>query len=96
MRLLLSIVLLGCAFQSTASDAIKRIAFGSCAMQFKTQPVWDLIAQQKPDLFLFVGDAIYADFDGKAAYTPSEENLKRDWGLLKMSRIIKSSVNRCQ
>ena len=83
MRLLISIVLLACAFQSTASDTISRIAFGSCAMQFKPQPVWDVIAQQKPDLFLFIGDVVYADFDGKAAFSPSEETLKRDWGLLK-------------
>ena len=82
MRLLLSIVLLTCAFQSAASDTISRIAFGSCAMQFKPQPVWDVIAQQKPDLFLFIADAVYADYDGKKAFVPTEETLKRDWGLL--------------
>lgn len=70
-------------WQPLPTGTVNRIAFGSCAMQFKPQPVWDVIAQQKPDLFLFIGDAVYADFDGKAAFTPSEETLKRDWGLLK-------------
>lgn len=51
-------------------------------MQTKAQPIWDVIAKQEPDLFLFIGDAIYADYDGKEAYTPTEETLKRDWGLL--------------
>jgi len=69
--------------QSIASRPLQRIAFGSCAMQFKPQPVWNTIADQKPDLFLFLGDNIYADFDGKKPFTPTNETLKRDWGLLK-------------
>ena len=83
MRRLLAAVVLSCvAATTTAGESISRIAFGSCAMQTKTQPIWDVITKQKPDLFLFIGDAIYADYDGKEAYTPTEETLKRDWGLL--------------
>lgn len=36
------------------------IAFGSCAHQDKPQPMWDVIAKNNPDLFLFSGDNIYA------------------------------------
>jgi alkaline phosphatase D len=61
---------------------LQRIAFGSCAMQFKPQPIWDAIARQSPDLFLFLGDNIYADFDGKNTFTPTAETLDRDWQLL--------------
>ena len=41
--------------------ALTRIAFGSCANQAKDQPIWDAILDQKPDLFVFLGDNIYAD-----------------------------------
>ena len=70
------------AANAIAVQPIQNIAFGSCAMQTKAQPIWELIAEQSPDLFLFIGDAIYADYDGKETYTPTEATLKRDWGLL--------------
>jgi len=38
-----------------------RIAFGSCAKQSKPQPIWKSIAATQPDLFLFLGDNLYAD-----------------------------------
>ena len=38
-----------------------RVAFGSCAKQSKPQPVWRAIGAAKPDLFLFLGDNLYAD-----------------------------------
>ncbi len=82
MKLLAGVVALCCATAALAEHAVSRIAFGSCVMQTHAQPIWDVIAQQKPDLFLFIGDAIYADYDGKEAYAPTEETLKRDWGLL--------------
>jgi len=65
-----------------AGESLQRIAFGSCAMQFKPQPIWDTIAKQKPDLFLFLGDNIYADFDGNKPFTPTKETLQRDWAML--------------
>jgi len=40
---------------------LTRIAFGSCAHQDKDQPIWDAIAAARPDLFVFLGDNIYAD-----------------------------------
>lgn len=63
-------------------EPLQKIAFGSCAMQTKAQPIWDAIAKQQPDLFLFIGDAIYADYDGKKAYTLTGATLERDWGML--------------
>ena len=73
------------ALSSNTLDATKplqKIAFGSCAMQFKPQPIWKAIANQSPDLFLFLGDNIYGDFDGKNTFTPTTETLDRDWQLL--------------
>lgn len=40
-----------------------RIALGSCCKSWQPQEVWDAILQTSPDLFLFLGDAVYADED---------------------------------
>lgn len=40
---------------------LERIAFGSCCRQNEPAPIWDAIADAKPQLFLFLGDTIYAD-----------------------------------
>lgn len=64
------------------TEPLQKIAFGSCAMQFMPQPIWKAIAGQSPDLFLFLGDNIYGDFDGKNPFTPTAETLTRDWNLL--------------
>ena len=77
-------------WQPHPTNTIQRIAFGSCAMQFKSQPIWNTIAKQKPDLFLFLGDNIYGDFDGKKPFAPTEETLKRDWGMLANERNFKA------
>jgi len=47
---------------SVNSDSlITRIALGSCADQDKPQPIWEAIVAQSPQLFLFLGDNVYAD-----------------------------------
>ncbi|MDH0865445.1 alkaline phosphatase D family protein [Mitsuaria sp. GD03876] len=38
-----------------------RVAFGSCAKQSKPQPIWRAIGAARPDLFVFLGDNLYAD-----------------------------------
>lgn len=39
---------------------VSKVAFGSCANQDQPEPLWKDIAAVKPDLFLFLGDNIYA------------------------------------
>lgn len=39
---------------------LTRIGFGSCLDQAKPQPIWKTIAARKPELFLMVGDNVYA------------------------------------
>jgi alkaline phosphatase D len=40
---------------------LTRIGFGSCAESSKAQPIWDAILERQFDLFVFLGDNIYAD-----------------------------------
>lgn len=42
---------------------IDTIAFGSCNKQDQEQPFWPLIQAQEPDLWIWLGDNIYADTD---------------------------------
>ena len=50
------------AFPAAAEDKpLTRIAFASCADQEKPLPIFDAIAGLKPDLYLAMGDNIYAD-----------------------------------
>ena len=67
---------------SDLEKPISRIAFGSCAKQWMPQPIWNTIAETKPDLFLFIGDAIYGDWDGENVFEVTDETLQRDWGKL--------------
>lgn len=48
------------AAEAQATGAL-RIGFGSCARQTKDQPIWDAIVAQNPDLFVMLGDGVYAD-----------------------------------
>ncbi len=47
--------------QNNSKKSISKIAFGSCAAQDQPLPVFDLIVKHQPDLFVFLGDNIYAD-----------------------------------
>jgi alkaline phosphatase D len=61
---------------------ITRIAFGSGIFQWNDQPIWQGVIAREPDLFIFNGDAIYADFDGENVYDVTPEILRREWGRL--------------
>jgi len=47
--------------QAQAQPALTEIAFGSCTNEEKPQPIWKSIAATKPQLFLYLGDNVYAD-----------------------------------
>jgi alkaline phosphatase D len=40
---------------------LTRLCFGSCARETKDQPIWNAILAKQPELFVFLGDNIYAD-----------------------------------
>ncbi|HEY2250263.1 MAG TPA: alkaline phosphatase D family protein, partial [Planctomycetaceae bacterium] len=61
--LILAFILTVAARHLRAADEVplSRMAFGSCAKQDQPQPIWDAIVDTKPQLFVFLGDNIYAD-----------------------------------
>ena len=66
-----------------------RIAFGSCArVQLDAvQPVFDAIAAAEPDLFLWLGDNIYADSDAESAFS---DNYGRQRSVGSLQRLLRS------
>ena len=51
----------GAAWAQPTDTALTRIAFGSCARQNKDQPIWQRIIDWQPELYIGMGDNIYAD-----------------------------------
>jgi len=47
--------------QSSGDTVPKSIAFGSCNHTHLPQPMWSHIHGRQPDLFLWLGDVVYAD-----------------------------------
>lgn len=45
------------------NSTLTRIAFGSCSHQERPQTYWKTIAAQRPDLWIWMGDTVYADTD---------------------------------
>ncbi len=46
---------------------LSRIAIGSCAKQTLPQPIWDAVLAWRPELFVFMGDNVYGDFNSADA-----------------------------
>ncbi|HEY0091331.1 MAG TPA: alkaline phosphatase family protein, partial [Flavobacterium sp.] len=72
--------------QRVKGPKISKIAFGSCADQNTPLPIFDVVASHKPDMFIFLGDNIYADTDNIKEFQkkydmlgakPSYKNMKR-------------------
>ncbi|WP_372367552.1 alkaline phosphatase D family protein [Candidatus Uabimicrobium sp. HlEnr_7] len=60
--LLLFAFIIGCnANDSTFTTNSFVITFGSCNKQYKKQPLWNVILQNDPNLWIWLGDVIYAD-----------------------------------
>lgn len=82
---LLLLLLCSQAFAQTNSERVEglrtqnltRIAFGSCNNQNHEQPLWDDLLLTKPDLWIWGGDVIYADWERHYDIRASYEKQKR-------------------
>jgi alkaline phosphatase D len=68
------------------SGAVQRIAFGSCLWQDDPQAIWGAVLASQPDVFVFLGDNVYADTQDvnvmrqeyqKLAAKPGYQNLQK-------------------
>ncbi len=57
---------------------VKRIAFGSCNDQNDAQPLWRDLIKTNPDLFIWGGDAIYADWENTYNMSSSYHKQKQN------------------
>ena len=46
---------------SVSAQEVTKITFGSCLHQNSDQPIWSSLKNEQADLFIFLGDNIYAD-----------------------------------
>jgi len=81
-----AVLLLLLSYNGYCQKNISKIAFGSCSHQSNPLPIFDVVVQHKPDLFVFLGDNIYGDTDNMStlqskyeqlAAKPSFQNLKK-------------------
>ncbi len=64
------------AFSTFCQDSSFTIAFGSCAHQTHSLPIFNTIVDHKPDLFVFLGDNIYGDTKDMAVLKSKYEQLR--------------------
>jgi alkaline phosphatase D len=61
LRVLAALPLAFSCLTTRSAEPVTRIALGSCADQDKPQPIWEAVVARSPQLFLFLGDNVYAD-----------------------------------
>ena len=65
---------------------LSRILFGSCVKQDRPMPIFEKIADERPDLFIFLGDNIYADTTDMDVMREKYAKLKADAGFARLLR----------
>lgn len=68
----------------TDEPPISRIAFGSCLGQDLPQPIWEPVLSARPDLFVFLGDNVYADTTDMGALRAAYAKLEAQPGFQKL------------
>lgn len=63
---------------------VSRIAFGSCAEEGDPQTIWAPLTASKPDLFLFIGDTIYADTEDMGVMKAKYDRFAKEPGYEKL------------
>ena len=66
-------------FPDNFESPLQVIAFGSCNRDELPQPLWPIIADQKPDLWIWGGDNIYADWYVRPDGQREKYTVNREW-----------------
>ncbi len=65
-------------FRPDTDQVINYIAFGSCSNQRLEQNYWDIIAKNQPDLWIWMGDAIYSDTEDMKEHQEEYDLMKKN------------------
>lgn len=69
----------GCLHDANPSDTLTTLVFASCSRHTEPQRLWGAIRRASPDLFVWLGDAVYADTRTvPLVWTPSPLALMQD------------------
>jgi alkaline phosphatase D len=67
-----------CSELYASTDQTLIIGFGACAEQRRVQPIWDVIAAHKPELFILAGDNVYTDGSDVSNFAKSYKTLSNN------------------
>ena len=70
-----------------SSREVTNVAFGSCCEQNRPAPIWDAIAAQRPDVFVFMGDNVYANAEEERGLVDAYEMLAASKGYEKLREV---------
>lgn len=70
---------LNAKFPSDFETPLEVIAFGSCNRDELPQPLWPVIAEEAPDLWIWAGDNIYADWYERPDGQRVKFTINREW-----------------
>ena len=74
--------------ENEKNTPLSRILFGSCAKQDRPIPIFKTVLAQQPELFLFLGDNIYAD-------TTDVDVMRAKYAKLKANRFFAKLTTSC-
>jgi alkaline phosphatase D len=75
----ISVVLLACVAEVHVSNSpLSLLTFGSCCRSTLPQPFWEHIGNLRPDVFLWLGDIIYADLEPNGTWVTHAHHTMRD------------------
>ncbi len=74
---------------SFSEKPVERIAFGSCLGQDLPQPIWTAILETDPNLFVFLGDNVYADTHDMSALKATYAKLAAQPGFQKLRDSVR-------
>jgi len=76
------------ATAGAGQDTVSRIMFGSCLVASRPHPILNTISRMNPDLFVFLGDNIYADTEEPKVMAEKYRELGR-------SSLFQTLLNTC-
>lgn len=77
--LILALADLSAKFPDDFSQPLEVIAFGSCSRDELPQPLWPVITEHAPDLWIWGGDNIYADWYAPPEGKREKYTINRAW-----------------